>query len=142
MKVCIILIKLKWVSVVNLLSVILFLFLGMEKFYYSIIEWDISIFSIWNSYSLLCFWIIKHLIFSVRFVSLQNTNVLCFNESHINHLKPFTLIHSDIWGPSCICNHTHNKWSVAFIDYYTCVCWVYLKKIEVWNVFNSFHTMI
>lgn len=33
------LMKLKWVSVVNLLIMILFLFLGIAKFYYSIIEW-------------------------------------------------------------------------------------------------------
>lgn len=36
--------------------------------------------------------------------------------------KPFTLIHSDIWGPSHVKTLTNKKWFISFIDDHTQVC--------------------
>ena len=41
-------------------------------------------------------------------------------------LKPFYLIHSDVWGPSKIATLTRKKWFVTFIDDHTRLCWLYL----------------
>ncbi|KAJ9561371.1 hypothetical protein OSB04_006531 [Centaurea solstitialis] len=58
--------------------------------------------------------------------------------------KPFSLIHSDIWGPSRIKNISGSKWFITFIDDHTRVCWVYLltDKSEASNTFKIFHTMV
>ena len=54
------------------------------------------------------------------------------------------MIHSDLWGPSCIPNRTHTKWFVTFIDDHTRLCWVYLlkEKSNVHSIFMNFHSMI
>lgn len=51
--------------------------------------------------------------------------------------KPFSLIHSDVWGPLCFTNVFGAKWFVTFIDDHTQVCWVYLlkEKSEVSKIF-------
>ena len=41
---------------------------------------------------------------------------------------PFSLIHSDIWGPSTIPNIYGTRWFVSFIDDCTHVTWIYLLK--------------
>ena len=67
-----------------------------------------------------------------------------FPKSNYKPTKPFTIIHSDVWGPSRIPNRTHKKWFVTFIDNHTRICWVYLlkDKSEVRTVFFSFYAMI
>ncbi|KAJ9693662.1 hypothetical protein PVL29_009559 [Vitis rotundifolia] len=35
---------------------------------------------------------------------------------------PFTLIHSDLWGPSRTPNRNHKKWFITFIDDHTRLC--------------------
>ena len=57
---------------------------------------------------------------------------------------PFSLIHSDVWGPFHIPTHTGAKYFVSFIDDCTRVSWVYLlkNKSEVMSVFPIFHQMI
>lgn len=58
--------------------------------------------------------------------------------------RPFTLIHSDLWGPSRTPNRTHTKWFVTFIDDHTRICWVYMlkEKTDVRSVFINFHLMV
>lgn len=58
--------------------------------------------------------------------------------------KPFSTIHSDLWGPSRTPNQTHSKWFITSIDNHTRVSWVYLLKykIEVYPTFLNFHNMI
>lgn len=58
--------------------------------------------------------------------------------------QPFSLIHSDLWGPSRSPNRTQTKWFITFIDDHTRLCWVYLlkDKTKVHTVFVNFHTMI
>ena len=80
--------------------------------------------------------------FNVKFVNLPSTNVL-----HI-HLKlpstPFTMIHSDIWGPSRIQSLTGEKWFITFIDDHTRITWVYLlkEKSEAEQTFKNSHLMV
>jgi len=61
-----------------------------------------------------------------------------------NESSPFSLVHSDVWGPSRIRNITGTRWFITFIDDHTRVCWVYLfkEKSEVAKIFQSFHAMI
>ena len=42
--------------------------------------------------------------------------------------KPFTTIHSDLWGPSRNPNRTKSRGFITFIDDHTRLCWVYLLK--------------
>ncbi|XP_073263621.1 uncharacterized protein [Populus alba] len=57
---------------------------------------------------------------------------------------PFTLIHSDVWGPSPITTISGIRWFVTFVDNYTRMTWLYLLKCkdEVFGVFRAFHAMI
>ena len=58
--------------------------------------------------------------------------------------KPFTLIHSDIWGPSRVSTLSHQRWFLSFVDDHTRVCWVFLlrDKSEATLVFKNFHAMV
>ncbi|GMI89878.1 hypothetical protein HRI_002657100 [Hibiscus trionum] len=57
---------------------------------------------------------------------------------------PFSLIHSDVWGPSSVPNITGARWFVSFIDDHTRVTWIYLlkQKSDVASTFQNFYTMI
>lgn len=57
---------------------------------------------------------------------------------------PFSLIHSDIWGPSTLPNVSGAKWFVSFIDDCSRVCWVFLlkQKSDVSLIFPIFHKMV
>lgn len=57
---------------------------------------------------------------------------------------PFSLVHSDVWGPSPIATRFGVRWFVTFIDDCTRMTWLYLlkNKDEVFKVFQSFHAMI
>ena len=56
----------------------------------------------------------------------------------------FTLIHSDVWGPSRIQTVSSARSFVTFIDDHTCMSRIYLlkKKAEVALVFEVFKNMI
>ena len=58
--------------------------------------------------------------------------------------KPFSLIHSDLLGPSKIPTMTGKKWFVTFIDDHTRVCWVYLlsEKSKAGKTFKVLHSTI
>ena len=58
--------------------------------------------------------------------------------------KPFSLIHTDIWGPSRISNISGARWFVSFIDDCTRTTWLFLmkEKSEVSNIFQFFYKMI
>ena len=57
---------------------------------------------------------------------------------------PFSLIHSDVWGPSPITTVFGFRWFVLFVDDCTRMTWLYLlkHKDEVFGVFKSFHAMV
>ena len=58
--------------------------------------------------------------------------------------SPFTLIHSDVWGPSRINNISRAHWLVSFIDGHTRLTLVFLmkEKSKVGHIFQSFNIMI
>ena len=58
--------------------------------------------------------------------------------------KPFSLVHSDIWGPSQETNKTGTRWFITFIDDHTRACWVYLlkDKSDAKSIFPQFHKMV
>ena len=58
--------------------------------------------------------------------------------------KPFTMIHSDVWGPYQIKTLTGKRWFITFIDDHTRVTWVFLlhDKSETETVFKNFYNMI
>ena len=57
---------------------------------------------------------------------------------------PFTVIHSDIWGPCRTSTYSGKKWFVTFIDDHMRLSWVYLMKgkSEVETIFKNFYTMV
>ena len=57
---------------------------------------------------------------------------------------PFSLVHSNVWGPSQVPNCSGAKWFVSFIDDCTRTTWVYLlkDKSEINTILPSFHKMI
>jgi len=66
-----------------------------------------------------------------------------FSISNKRSFIPFSLVHSDIWGPSKISNVIGAKW-LSFIDDCTRVSWVFLlkQKSDLSGVFFNFHRMI
>ncbi|XP_059590837.1 retrovirus-related Pol polyprotein from transposon RE1 isoform X2 [Vitis vinifera] len=56
----------------------------------------------------------------------------------------FSLIHSDVWGPSRIKNISGTRWFVTFVDDHTRVTWVFLmkEKSEVGHIFQTFNLMV
>ena len=57
---------------------------------------------------------------------------------------PFTLVHSDVWGPSPIPTSSGHRWFVIFIDDCTRMTWLYQLKTkdEVFTIFQAFHAMV
>ena len=57
---------------------------------------------------------------------------------------PFTLIHSDVWGPSKIPNCSGARWFISFINDCTCMTWVFLlkDKATIRLVLPTFYKMI
>ena len=62
----------------------------------------------------------------------------------LNLLFPFSLIYTDVWGPSRIPNINGAHWFVFFIDDYFGVTWLFLlkNKFDMSFVFLVFHKMI
>jgi hypothetical protein len=58
--------------------------------------------------------------------------------------SPFTMIHSDVWGPSRISTINKKRWFVSFIDDHTRLTWLYLMKdkSEVEGLFKQFFEMV
>ena len=67
-----------------------------------------------------------------------------FPISNSRTFVPFTLIHSDIWGPSTVSNISGARWFVTFIDDFTRVTWTYLlkQKSDVSSIFPVFYNMV
>ncbi|CAN1815372.1 Retrovirus-related Pol polyprotein from transposon TNT 1-94, partial [Linum perenne] len=58
--------------------------------------------------------------------------------------KPFSVIHSDIWGPMRVKNLHSTRWFITFIDDHTRMTWTFLMKdkSETAHLFQHFYTMI
>ena len=57
---------------------------------------------------------------------------------------PFTLIHTDVWGPSRTVSPKGHRWLVSFIDDFSHTSWLYMmkEKREVFSIFQNFHNMV
>ena len=57
---------------------------------------------------------------------------------------PFSLVHTDVWGPAPLPTHKGMRWFVTFVDDYTRMTWLYLlkHKSDVCKVFQLFHKMV
>jgi hypothetical protein len=58
--------------------------------------------------------------------------------------KPFSVIHSDVWGPNRTSTLSLKKWFITFIDDHSRVCWVYLLKgkSDVCQAVQDFFKMV
>ena len=74
---------------------------------------------------------------------LAKSHRVNFSLSINKSLVPFTLVHSNVWGPAPVPNNLGHHWFVIFIDDYTRMTWLYLlkHKSNVLNTFRSFCTM-
>lgn len=66
-------------------------------------------------------------------------HILPYKASH-----PFSMIHSDVWGPSRIKNVIGTRCFVSFVNDHTRITWLFLwrEKSEVGQIFRKFNTMI
>ena len=57
---------------------------------------------------------------------------------------PFSLIHTDIWGPSRVTGMSGTRWFISFIDDCTRVTWIYLmrEKSDAIGISQKFYKMI
>lgn len=76
----------------------------------------------------------------VRAKSHRTTFHLSNNKANF----PFSLVHSDVWGPAPISTLNGMRWFVSFVDDCTRMTWVYqLKhKSDVCSIFRMFHQMV
>ncbi|KAL6277717.1 hypothetical protein ACE6H2_021318 [Prunus campanulata] len=67
-----------------------------------------------------------------------------FSSSDNKALMPFTLVHSDVWGPSQTTTCGGMRWFVTFIDDCTRITWIYLlkHKSDVSRIVKEFCTMV
>jgi transposase InsO family protein/copper chaperone CopZ len=58
--------------------------------------------------------------------------------------EPFTMIHSDVWGPCSVTSVNGAKSFVTFIDCCTRMTWIYIlkHKNEVFQCFQDFHKLV
>ncbi|KAL4030378.1 hypothetical protein IC575_008614 [Cucumis melo] len=67
-----------------------------------------------------------------------------FSSQPYKSTQPFTLIHSDVWGPSKVGISSRKRWFVTFTDDHTHLTWVYriTDKSEVSSIFQNFYHTI
>lgn len=95
-------------------------------------------------------------IFPLFFKELELTSFQCevcqlpkhhrvsFPLSHSWSSVPLSLVNTDVWGPSLVCNIYDARWFVTFIDDCIWVTWLYLLqyKSNVGSVFPMFHKVV
>lgn len=71
-------------------------------------------------------------------------SLLSFPHKPYTLSTPFSLIHSDIWGPSSITTSHGKRWFITFLNDHTRATWVYLfhNKSDANKTFQTFHQMI
>ena len=70
--------------------------------------------------------------------------MLPFVNSNSRAMKPFDLIHSNIWGASLIMSMTSVRYVLLFIDDYSRFTWIYFleTKDETFPTFLKFKNMV
>ena len=82
--------------------------------------------------------------FKCEICQFANHHRTSFPSLKYNPSKPFSLIHSDIWGTSGAPTIIGTKWFITFIDDHTRTFWIYplKEKLKATNIFKNFHSMI
>ena len=86
----------------------------------------------------------SNLFFDCTTCKLGKSKRLPFPSEGSRAVKPFDVIHSDVWGISPVLSHAGYKYFVTFIDDYSRYTWVYFlrKKSEVFVMFKLFLELI
>ncbi|RVW52696.1 Retrovirus-related Pol polyprotein from transposon RE1 [Vitis vinifera] len=84
---------------------------------------------------------LKQVAYSLRFAKHTRT---VYPQIPYKPSTVFSLVHSDVWGPSRIKNISGTRWFVTFVDDHTRVTWVFLmkEKSEVGHIFQTFNLMV
>ncbi|CAL5391624.1 unnamed protein product [Camellia sinensis] len=79
-----------------------------------------------------------------RKCKLAKMIALHFRKSTTISDKPFSLVHTDVWGPSPILTKRGSAYYVSFVDDYTRYTWVYLMahKSDFYQIYHTFQSMI
>ena len=82
--------------------------------------------------------------FKCEICELAKHHRVAFPSQPYKPSKPFSIIHSDVWGPNRISTLSNKRWFITFTDDHTRLCWVYLlkEKSEVEQVFKIFYRMV
>ena len=82
--------------------------------------------------------------FSCETCILAKSHRKSFYPSNTRTDKPFSLVHSDVWGPTPQTSKHGFSYFVSFIDDCTRMTWVFFlkKKSEVFEKFVSFYTLV
>ena len=84
-------------------------------------------------------------LFQCEFCEMAKHHSSSFPSQKYQASKPFTMIHSDVWGPCRISTMFGKQWFVTFIDDHTRLSWFFFllkDKSEVKNVFETFYVMV
>ena len=82
--------------------------------------------------------------FQFEICELTKYHHACFPPQPYKASKPFSIIHSDVWGPSRVITFFNKRWFITYIDDHTQICCVYLskEKYKTTQVFKNFHNMV
>ena len=75
---------------------------------------------------------------------MAKSHRISYPENLNKNVVHFSLIHSDVWGPSLVTTSLGYRWFVIFVDDCTRMTWLYQMKTkdEVFLILQTFHTMI
>ena len=79
-----------------------------------------------------------------NFCQIAKSHRLSFPSSLSRALKPFDLIHTDLWGPAIVNSLTIVRYFILFIDDHTRFTWLYLLKTkdEAYSTFLKFKAFV
>ena len=114
----------RMISITSTFLLLLMLAWWLSLLLFSTTVWDILV---WPSFKR---WFPICLVCCLFIVSLVNNQVVSL----------FTLVHSNVWGPSCVVFVLGFQYFVTFIDNYSWCTWLYLMKncSKLFSIFESF----
>ncbi|PKU67431.1 Retrovirus-related Pol polyprotein from transposon TNT 1-94 [Dendrobium catenatum] len=82
--------------------------------------------------------------FLCRSCNVGKSHKLPFVSSTTTTYTPFSVVHTDVWGPSPVASINGHRYFVTFIDTYSRFCWIYLmhSKDQTFSKFTHFNNLI